>query len=105
MALAGKTLQGKRKTRGIDDPVEQMESFLTFYPQFSENLNSLDGGTKDGFVDRGNELLDAKNIGDTLNGGDVDDVKIELDDLEKPDLKVVMDFLITEQAIEFDDEE
>ena len=34
MAMAGKTLNGKRKTRGVDDPSEQMDSFLTFYEDF-----------------------------------------------------------------------
>ena len=36
--FVGKTLQGKRKTRGVDDPMEQMDSFLQIYSDFNENF-------------------------------------------------------------------
>ena len=42
MSFEGKTLSGKRKTRGIDDPTEQMESFLSIYDGFFTNFESLE---------------------------------------------------------------
>ena len=103
MSFTGKTLQGKRKTRGVDDPQEQADSFLEIYPQFHENFSSLPGDTQESFTDNCNNLLEDRNVGSTLGTGEVDAVKEEFNELEKPDLKTVMNFLIAEQVIEFDD--
>ena len=103
MSFEGKTLSGKRKTRGIDDPTEQMESFLSIYDGFYKNFESLDDGIQSGFTDKANDLLDDKNIGNTLSSGEEEEVREELDFLEKHEKKTVMDFLVSEQVIEFDD--
>ena len=104
MAFAGKTLQGKRGIRGgVEDPLEQMESFVQFYPQFIENFEQLEEDTREEFQNKGDDVLADKNMGSTLCKGDQDEVKEELDSLEKQDLKAVMTFLIEEQVIEFDD--
>ena len=81
MALAGKTLQGKRKTRGVDDPEEQMRSFVEIFDSFSSNLASLDEPTRNGFMERGNDLFAERNIGGVLGSGDADLVTETLSDL------------------------
>ena len=41
-AFKGKTISGKRKTRGIDDPLEQRDSFLSIYHEFAASFEALE---------------------------------------------------------------
>ena len=99
MAFEGKTLAGKRKTRGVDDPMEQMESFLHIYNDFHSSFQTLAEGDQGTFETKGDELIDDKKIGACICSGDEDRVREELNDLEKPDAKIVMKFLIDEKVI------
>ena len=103
MAFAGRTLKPAKGVRGCDDPQLQCDSFLEIYGDFYQNFGELEEGVQSEFCNSGNDLLEEKKIGDTLVCGEVDVVKEELQMLGKPDLKSVMDFLIDEQVIEFDD--
>merc|ERR1712151_345720 len=102
-AFAGRTIQGSKETRAASDPIVQRDSFIQFYPQFFENFDKLDDDTKQDFQARGNAVLDDRNVGDSICGGDADQAREELEELATSDLKNVMNFLIDEQVIEFDD--
>ena len=99
----GKTITAKVETRAGNDPIVQRDSFIQFYPQFFENFDDLDDDTKADFQARGNDILDDRNVGDSICGGDADAAQEELEELATSDLKNVMNFLIDEQVIEFDD--
>ena len=96
--FAGKTIAAKieGEKRGADDPGVQSESFIAFYPQFFENFEDLDASDQRDFRDRGNDVLDDRNVGDVIVEGDGDQVKEEFADMATADLKQVMNFLVDE---------
>ena len=78
-----------------------MDYFVEIYDEFTALFGELESEQKETFINKGNDLLGDKDIGDTLASGSKDDVVIELTELNTPDLKTVMDFLVEEQAIDF----
>ena len=79
-AFAGKSIVANVSgiTRGAAEPTTQRDYFIQFYPQFLENLEELDEDTKADFQERGNDVLNDRNIGDSICSGDVDTAHEEL---------------------------
>ena len=103
--FSGKTLHANLNNRGGSEGDEkiQSEAFLEMYNEFREILMSLDEEDRKEFLGRANLLVDDKDVGKTLENEDASVVKEEFSGLEMEDLKAIMDFLVEEEVISFDE--
>ena len=100
----GKTLKGKRKRRGEDDPQEQADAFIELFSQFKELLQQLDPTDRSAFISKANGVNESRMLGDALAGGQ-DDVTNEFSDMNVDEIRAIMQFIIEEGVMEFEDDD
>ena len=104
-AFAGKTIQSKGATRGSqeENALAQSEKFIALYDEFKTNLDGLDSDIKSELMDSANDLISDREIGTYLDS-DADTLQDYLLDLNDTELVTVMNFLISNDIIDFPEE-
>ena len=101
--FSDKTLRPNTATRSGMDPFIMSEQFLTVYEDFYSTLMDLEVDDREVFLAKADELFDEFSVGQALRDCEPDNLRELLIEFEKHDLKLLMDFLIEEEVIMFDE--